>query len=86
VCDTVDIRIRDHGSGIDADVLPTLFRRGARRPGSPGRGIGLHVAHRLAREMGGRLRLAPAPDGVGATFVLTLPATAGAVPCLGLSG
>jgi signal transduction histidine kinase len=35
-------------------------------------GLGLALSRRLARQMGGDLRLEPA-DGGGACFVLTLP-------------
>jgi signal transduction histidine kinase len=87
VRDVVDIRVKDDGPGVRPDVLPVLFRRGGRRADSPGDGLGLHIANRLAREMGGRLRLEPRPAGAhGATFVITLPTSAGVDPCLGLSG
>jgi signal transduction histidine kinase len=37
-----------------------------------GTGLGLYISRELARRMGGRLYLDPAPDS-GATFVLELP-------------
>jgi signal transduction histidine kinase len=74
----VDVHVRDQGPGVAADVAPRLFHRGVRRADSPGEGLGLSIAHRRAIEMGGRLRLAPAPPGrSGADFVLTLPTAAG---------
>jgi signal transduction histidine kinase len=85
--DEVLVRVRDHGPGVDPDVLPALFERGSRRRGSPGQGLGLGIAHRLAHQMGGRLELeATEPGRAGAAFALSLPAAAGALSCLELSG
>ena len=81
----VEVRVSDNGPGVDPTLVPELFERGARRPGSPGQGIGLHIARRLSVAMGGRLTLDPTSRN-GATFVLTLPATAGASTCLAHSG
>lgn len=69
----VHLIVSDEGPGIDARLLPMLFQRGTRGPDSAGQGLGLHVAHRLAREQGGRLWLA-ANDRPGATFVVSLRA------------
>lgn len=74
----VDLRVTDHGPGVAATVLSSLFERGCRGPSSPGSGIGLHAARRLSLEMKGRLRLDRSFPGTGATFVLTLPAGAAA--------
>ncbi|GAB6985651.1 sensor histidine kinase [Nocardioides pyridinolyticus] len=86
--DEVEVRVTDHGPGVDADVLPRLFQRRARGAQSPGDGLGLSIAQRLAREMGGRLGLeSHLPGGHGATFVLTLPvASSGPQECLAASG
>jgi signal transduction histidine kinase len=76
----VTVSVADHGPGVGADVSPHLFERGAKAPESPGEGIGLHISRRLAREMGGDLRLDDGPSRPGATFTLSLPtavATAG---------
>lgn len=70
----VEVRVTDRGPGISPGLVPRLFERGVRGPGSSGQGLGLSIAERLAREMGGRLQLAPRRDGQpGATFVLRLP-------------
>lgn len=83
----VDIRVADRGPGIPPDLLPRLFERRTRGAGSSGQGLGLNIAQRLAREMGGLLRLAPPRDTApGTTFVLTLPAQPGAGPCRAASG
>jgi signal transduction histidine kinase len=47
-----------------------------RSPESPGEGIGLPLARRLARGMGGDLRLETPEAGRGATFTLVLPVPA----------
>jgi signal transduction histidine kinase len=85
--DVVDLRVSDQGPGIAPEVMSKLFVRGARRKGSPGQGLGLDIARRLAHEMGGQHRLeTPRLGTPGAAFVLTLPAAGGGAACLGLSG
>lgn len=76
------LRVSDDGPGVPSDMVPALFERGIRRADSPGEGIGLQIARRLAREMGGDLRLDPSPDRRGAAFILTLRACTEAAPCL----
>ncbi len=75
--------VADEGRGIDADRLPTIFSpyrqadaKVAGRHG--GTGLGLAISRRLAERMGGRLE-AESGRPRGASFALTLPATA-AVP------
>jgi signal transduction histidine kinase len=68
--------VRDHGPGIAAAEAKRLFRpfsKSAREAAhtAPGIGLGLALSRRLARGMGGDLRLDDA-DG-GARFTLTLP-------------
>jgi signal transduction histidine kinase len=82
----VRLRVSDDGPGVPSAMAPVLFERGIRRPDSPGEGIGLQIARRLAREMGGDLRLDPSSTGRGAAFILTLRACAEAAPCLTLRG
>lgn len=76
---SVVIRIRDHGPGIAADVQPRLFCPFAKSASqaatsAPGIGLGLSLSRRLARDMGGDLRLA-ATSKAGTTFELRLPST-----------
>jgi len=73
----VELRVADRGPGVAPELAETLFDRGARGRQSPGDGIGLHLAQRLSREMGGDLRLESPVPGVGAAFALTLPANRG---------
>ncbi len=77
---TAGIQVADDGPGVPPTLASRLFDRGVRGPDSPGQGLGLHIARKLAREMGGELRLEPASRG--ASFELTLPLAIGAVPCL----
>ena len=73
----VDLRLSDDGPGIaktDAKRLFKPFSKSARDAAhsAPGVGLGLALCRRLARQMGGDLRL-DADAGPGACFVLTLP-------------
>ena len=74
----VTVSVADRGPGVSAEVRPHLFERGAKAADSPGEGIGLHISRRLAREMGGDLRLDDLPSGGGATFTLSLPSAVAA--------
>ena len=69
------LRLRDHGPGIDPRDRRRIFRpfhrSAARAAGSaPGVGLGLALSRRLARQMGGDLRLAGSEEG--ASFELWL--------------
>lgn len=70
-----NITVRDHGKGIDPDILPQLFQRFAsERAGTTVKGVGLglnYVAAVAARHQGTIAAYNP-PDG-GAQFTLTLP-------------
>lgn len=69
------ISVTDSGRGIDAGMLPRVFRKFARddRTGKPsGTGLGLYIARRLAVAHGGDLTVTSVP-GQGATFTLSLP-------------
>ena len=81
----VRIQVSDSGPGVPAALRARLFERGSRRDGSPGQGLGLHIARRLARDMGGDLRLDPRRLYEGAGFTLTLPASVDGAPCLALA-
>jgi two-component system OmpR family sensor kinase len=65
----VEITVHDDGPGVDADLKDTLFDVGASSRG--GTGLGLGIAQRVARSMGGTVHVG---DGeAGARFVVTLP-------------
>lgn len=59
----VHLRVSDDGPGLGAGQVATLFQRGARGAGSPGLGLGLHVARLLCRRQGGDLRLVRSVGG-----------------------
>ncbi|GAA0739870.1 PAS domain-containing sensor histidine kinase [Sphingomonas sp. ABOLD] len=66
--------VADQGKGIALDDQARIFEKFARvDPAEPGgSGLGLYIARRLARAMGGDLIVDSAP-GMGARFVLMLP-------------
>jgi len=72
--------VRDHGPGIDPGEREAIFepfsKARAHAAGSkPGVGLGLSLSRRLARQLGGELRVEAANPG--ARFVLTLPRAPG---------
>ncbi|MES2034602.1 MAG: HAMP domain-containing sensor histidine kinase [Pseudomonadota bacterium] len=76
--DRVDIRIEDHGPGIDGADIPRLlspFEQGdnSLTRSNEGAGLGLPIARLLAETMGGHLRLT-SPEGHGLCVCITLPA------------
>lgn len=74
----VEISVRDHGQGIDADDLPRIFEpfhRGRRALDRQiqGSGLGLSLVQRITEAHGGRVTVQSA-HGEGATFTIYLPA------------
>jgi signal transduction histidine kinase/ActR/RegA family two-component response regulator len=75
---SITVRVRDHGMGIAADMLPYVFdlfvqgnRSLARTHG--GLGIGLTVVRRLVEMHGGRVEAHSEGPGHGAEFLVHLP-------------
>jgi len=71
----VAIEVRDTGTGIPADKSVLIFEEFTRleeHSDKPGAGLGLAIARRIARLLGGDLTVANA-DGSGAVFTLWLP-------------
>jgi CheY-like chemotaxis protein len=75
--DVLIAEVRDTGIGIPSEKLATLFE--SFQPGEsgfarafPGLGLGLALAHKLAKIMGGRILVESQP-GVGSTFTLEVP-------------
>lgn len=66
--------VADQGKGIAFEDQDRIFEKFGRvDPTEPGgSGLGLYIARRLARAMGGDIRVDSAP-GMGARFVFTLP-------------
>ena len=69
------IVVADQGPGLSARDQARVFEKFERlgRSGDGGSGLGLYISRRLARQMGGDLRVESAP-GQGARFILELPA------------
>jgi signal transduction histidine kinase len=74
---SVEVRVRDSGSGISQEALPHVFERFYRADKSRSReeggtGLGLPIARQLAQAHGGQLNAANHPQG-GSVFTLSLP-------------
>ena len=73
----VAIRVRDHGGGIDAQLLPVVFERFTRADtarGGSGTGLGLALVAAPAARFGGDVGAANPAEG-GAEVWLRLPLT-----------
>jgi len=73
----VEVKVRDHGPGIDADELERIFEpfyrvEKARDRSSGGVGLGLAIAARAVRAHGGHISAANHPDG-GLVVTVRLP-------------
>lgn len=72
------ISISDSGAGIRAELLPHVFERFTQDDSSPrrrhgGLGIGLAIVRHIVELHGGTVRAFSAGQGMGSTFVVTLP-------------
>jgi K+-sensing histidine kinase KdpD len=76
--DRATVRVADEGPGVPAEDRERIFHPFVRGNGAsrsaPGSGIGLYACRRLVEAQGGRLWYED-PDGKGAAFVFTLPAS-----------
>ena len=78
--DAAELRIEDHGDGIEPDALPHIFDRFYR--GDPSRsrktggtGLGLAICKAIVSRAHGDISLTSQP-GVGTTAIVHLPASA----------
>jgi len=70
----LEIRIEDHGPGIDPGMARRLFEPFATtKPPGEGTGLGLYSSKKLVEELGGTLELAPREDGAGTRATILLP-------------
>jgi signal transduction histidine kinase len=84
---TVDLTVRDTGSGIPADVLPRIFDRyfttkqGPDASGKGGTGVGLSACREIVESHQGKIRV-ESTVGLGTSFTIKLPAATsqGAAP------
>jgi signal transduction histidine kinase len=83
--DTVDLMVRDSGSGIPADKLPQIFNRffttksGPDASGKGGTGLGLAFCRDVIEAHHGRIRV-ESTVGKGTAFTLKLPAVKAVEP------
>jgi two-component system sensor histidine kinase/response regulator len=73
--DFAKISVRDHGVGIAADRLETIFHKGETTYGTGGEegsGLGLQLCQDFARKNGGDV-MVESVEGEGSTFSVLLP-------------
>ena len=70
----VAVSVADEGRGIQADLLPGLFRKFSRTSGVDGSGLGLAICKGIVEAHGGRIWAESDGPGLGARFTFTLPA------------
>jgi signal transduction histidine kinase len=87
---TVDLSVRDTGTGIPADQLPRIFDRfyttknGPDASGKGGTGVGLAMCREIIEQHHGKIRVESTP-GVGTAFTLKLPAAPVEAPASSLA-
>jgi signal transduction histidine kinase len=67
------VKIKDTGSGIDAEILPRLFSKFATKSDHKGTGLGLFISKSIVEAHGGRIWAENNTDGRGATFAFGIP-------------
>jgi len=82
----VEIQVRDNGTGISPELLPTifdLFQQGMRtlERSQGGLGIGLTLVKQLVELHGGRVTASSPGAGLGSTFSIRLPTIVEATTC-----
>jgi signal transduction histidine kinase len=83
---TVEIRIRDNGTGIPLEVKEKMFNPFfTTKPAGEGTGLGLSMSHDIVvKQHGGKIDVDTMP-GVFTEFIITLPRTAAAQAQTGVS-
>jgi len=70
--DRIALSVADTGRGIPSDLLPRVFERFVRGPGSKGSGLGLAIAHDIVVAHGGQIEVASTTPA-GTTVRMILP-------------
>jgi signal transduction histidine kinase len=70
--DMLEIRVRDTGAGIPADILPHVFEPFFTTKLGQGTGLGLSISQTYVRGHGGEIRV-ESKEGEGTTVRITLP-------------
>lgn len=66
------VKVIDTGSGIDPEVLPSLFTKFVTKS-NKGTGLGLYISKSIVEAHGGRIWAENNADGHGASFMFTIP-------------
>lgn len=79
--DRVRLAVSDDGPGVPAEWRESIFEPFVRLADSPrGAGVGLFAARRIARSMGGDVRIEEMPEAGGSRFVVELARAEADVP------
>lgn len=69
---SIVVRVKDNGAGIDSEILPQLFAKFASKS-FQGTGLGLFISKNIIEAHGGKMWAENNSDGKGATFYFSLP-------------
>ncbi|BCG46764.1 integral membrane sensor signal transduction histidine kinase [Citrifermentans bremense] len=76
----VELRVADNGPGISKEIQGKIFDPFfTTKPAGQGTGLGLSVTYGIVKDHGGEIHL-ESEEGVGTTFIITLPPSAAGTP------